>query len=147
MLCLQSRRVLHDALSRDGEAAPDTTTLNQLQHHSAFTVLQHVADLDKATQLCPEWAKLLRLPGAEAVYKPRLAAVAAAYTQLLQQHKHAGMTWQDAYHSYCRVCELAAPLSELQELIAQSLGLLTLQTPTVCVPLMRAFRSESAHSS
>jgi hypothetical protein len=91
-------------------------------------------------QVCPAWHKLLRQPQAESVYRPRMQAAAPLYRALLDMHRQDGMTWQDAWGSYCSVCDGSAPLEQLHRLMGMSLESLTMRTPSVC-----SLRTTSAH--
>jgi hypothetical protein len=82
-------------------------------------------------QVFPPWRAQLRLPEAEAVYAPRLAAAAPLYRTLIATHHCDGMTWQDAWASYCEVCDGRAPRAQLEQLIGMSLQSLALGTPQV----------------
>lgn len=82
-------------------------------------------------QVCPSWQRLLRQPEAEAVYAPRMRAAAPLYRALLEAHAADGMTWADAWASYCSVCDGSAPLDQLQRLVAMSLESLTMRVPEV----------------
>lgn len=66
------------------------------------------------------------------MYAPRLAAAASLYRTLVATHAGDGMTWQDAWASYCEVCDGRAPRAQLEQLVGMSLESLALDTPQVC---------------
>lgn len=82
-------------------------------------------------QAFPPLRKLLRSPEAEAVYAPRLAAASPLYRILLDAHRQDGMTWQDAWASFCSICDGNAPMEQLQQLVGLSLETIALGTPQV----------------